>query len=76
MTPPQAPQSAPAVVEVVLHPGPLRTDWCHACKADTRITADLVLLTPGGLSTVGALSWCEVCEDPDCPLPQRRINGG
>lgn len=76
MTPPQAHHAAPATVDVILHPGTLRSAWCPACKADTRITADLVLLAPEGLSTVGTLAWCEICEDPGSPLPPRRITDG
>lgn len=64
----------PAPQGLALHHGTLQTGWCAACKAWTRITADLLLLAPDGLSTIGTLSYCEVCEDPDHPLPARRID--
>lgn len=58
----------------VLHPGTLRPGWCPACKAWTHITADLLLLTPTGVTSVGALAWCEICDDFENPLPARRID--
>jgi hypothetical protein len=59
---------------LALHPGSLQTGWCGVCKAWTHITADLLLLTPTGLTTVGTWAWCEICDDPDSPLPARRID--
>lgn len=75
MTPRPVPQTA-APGDLVLYPGSLRSGWCTVCKAWTRITADLLLLSPAGLSTVGTLTWCEICDDPDSPLPPRRIDRG
>ena len=60
--------------DLSLHAGALRAGWCTTCKAFTHISTDLLLLTPGGVSTVGTWSWCEICDDPDDPLPARRIN--
>ncbi|GGZ23363.1 hypothetical protein GCM10010387_15630 [Streptomyces inusitatus] len=60
-------------VDVVLHPGAVRTDWCPSCKAQTRCTAGLLLLTPDGVTAAGTWTWCEICNDPDSPLPARRI---
>ncbi|RPK58200.1 hypothetical protein EES44_24345 [Streptomyces sp. ADI96-15] len=65
-----------ASTDVALHPGTLRSGWCPECKAWTLITADLLLLSPDGLSTVGTGSWCEICDDADSPLPARRIDRG
>jgi hypothetical protein len=39
-------------------------EWCTACKAYTRVTGAVLMLTPGGVSTVGTWAWCEVCDDP------------
>ncbi|QKW06940.1 hypothetical protein HUT18_11580 [Streptomyces sp. NA04227] len=50
------------------------TGWCADCKAWTQITTPLLLLSPGGVATVGIWTWCEICDDPDSPLPVRRIN--
>ncbi|HLL37262.1 MAG TPA: hypothetical protein VK545_25990 [Streptomyces sp.] len=49
---------------VTLHPGPVRAEWCPACKAYTVVAGDLLLLTPDGVATVGAWAWCETCEEP------------
>jgi hypothetical protein len=59
---------------LVLHPGTLRTGWCRVCKAWTHITAELLLLTPAGVTPGGVWAWCEICDDPDNPLPARRID--
>ncbi|WP_381792972.1 hypothetical protein [Streptomyces niveus] len=75
MTPRPVRQTAPPG-GLVLHPGTLRSGWCTVCKAWTHITADLLLLSPTGLSTVGSFAWCEICDDPDSPLPLRRIDRG
>lgn len=55
-----------------IQPGALRSGWCTDCKAATRWSADLLLVTPDGVTTVGTFSWCEVHEDPASPLPARR----
>ncbi|GAA2948284.1 hypothetical protein ACFPN0_15210 [Kitasatospora cinereorecta] len=73
MTPRQA-RTVPTAL--VLHPGSLREEWCPDCRAFTQITADLLLMSPDGVSTAGAVSFCEVCEDPDSPLPPPRIPRG
>ncbi|MCX4550594.1 MULTISPECIES: hypothetical protein [unclassified Streptomyces] len=75
MRPRPAPQTEPDG-GLILHPGTLRSGWCAVCKAWTHITADLLLLSPGGLTTVGTWAWCEICDDPDSPLPPRRIDRG
>ncbi|MGW6391210.1 hypothetical protein ACWFR1_12075 [Streptomyces sp. NPDC055103] len=74
MTPRPTRHSAPT--GVALHPGSLRTGWCANCRAWTRISADLLLLTLGGVTTAGTWAWCEVHDDPDSPLPARRIDRG
>ncbi|MFD4315000.1 hypothetical protein [Streptomyces sp. NPDC058548] len=66
----------PAPAGLVLHPGSLRSGWCQVCKAWTHITADLVLIAPDGVTTAGTWAWCEICDDPDHPLPARRITRG
>lgn len=53
-------QPAPLTVA----PGKVRDEWCTACKAYTRITGELLLLTAAGVSTVGTWTWCEICDDP------------
>lgn len=50
---------------VTVAPSEVREDWCPVCKAYTRITGSLALLTAAGVSTVGTWAWCSVCEDPD-----------
>lgn len=62
--------------DLSLHTGLLRPDWCTACKAWTRITTDLLLLAPSGITTFGPVSWCEICDDPTIPHPVRRIDRG
>lgn len=41
-----------------------REDWCKACKAYTRVTGDVLMLTPDGVSTIGTWTWCGICDDP------------
>lgn len=41
-----------------------RTEWCTTCKAWTRLTGSVVMLTPYGLATAGTWAWCEICDDP------------
>ncbi|MFJ3249080.1 hypothetical protein [Streptomyces sp. NPDC086782] len=55
----------PAPLTVAVDPGAPRETWCADCKAYTRIAGQVVILTPAGVTTVGAWSWCEICEDPD-----------
>lgn len=71
------PERRPALHQpagLALHPGTLHTGWCTTCKAWTHITTDLLLLAPGGVSVLGRWAWCEICDDPDSPLPARRID--
>ena len=73
--PPQPVREPPAVTGgLSLHPGVLRPGWCTACKAWTCVSTDLLLLSPAGVATAGTWSWCEICEDPDSPLPARRTD--
>lgn len=71
-----APAARPLWTGLALHHGTLRSGWCPACKAYTRITTDLLLLSPEGVAPVGTWTWCEICDDPDHPLPARRIDRG
>ncbi|NGO66797.1 hypothetical protein [Streptomyces boncukensis] len=57
-----------------LHAGHLQSGWCPACKAYTYVSCALLLLTEQGVATIGELGWCEICDDPDDPLPPRRID--
>lgn len=50
---------------VTLAPGDVREDWCTVCKAYTRFTGAMLLLTPDGVTTVGYWVWCEICDDPE-----------
>ncbi|MCX5326287.1 hypothetical protein [Streptomyces sp. NBC_00120] len=74
--PPRRPTAAvlPLRTDLSLHAGRVRSGWCSACKAWTHLTADLLLLAPEGVSTIGTWEWCEICDDPDEPLPARRID--
>lgn len=46
--------------------GTVRPDgWCPTCKANTRHTAEVLVLTPGGVTVAGTAVWCEVHDDPD-----------
>ncbi|MGW2951517.1 hypothetical protein [Streptomyces eurythermus] len=53
----------PLTVHVDL--GPAREDWCITCKAYTRVTGDILMLSPAGVSVVGAWTTCEICDDLD-----------
>ncbi|MGA5497712.1 hypothetical protein ACPCSP_25445 [Streptomyces cinereoruber] len=68
---PARPQAPPGVA---LQPGTAVTDWCALCKAWTRQTVALLLLTVDGVAPAGSWSWCEIHDDPDSPLPPRRID--
>ncbi|MFC8465991.1 hypothetical protein [Streptomyces sp. NPDC057250] len=50
-------------------------EWCADCKAFTRVTARLLVLTADGVGDLGPWTWCEVCDDPDQTLPDRRTCG-
>lgn len=60
------PRRAPAVDEqpAPLEAGDVRADWCPVCKAYTVLTGVTLLLTAGGVATVGTWTWCEICDDP------------
>lgn len=68
---PPAPRPFP-VLTVYVTTSPPRTDWCPACKAYTRFTGDVLLLTPDGVSVVGSYTGCEICDDPG-EEAQRRV---
>ena len=53
--------------------GTSATEWCTACKAWTRVSGDLLLLDPRGVSVVGRYSVCEICDDPDTPKENSRV---
>lgn len=62
---PPMPRPFPATT-VYITAGTPRTRWCTACKAHTGFTGTVLLLTPDGVSTVGAYTGCEICDDePD-----------
>ncbi|MFC7791403.1 hypothetical protein [Streptomyces cinereoruber] len=70
------PVGRPALARPAIHPSTPATGWCTDCKAWTRQTVDLLLLTADGVSPVGTWTWCEIHDDPDSPLPPRRIDRG
>ncbi|WTW95406.1 hypothetical protein OG216_19380 [Streptomycetaceae bacterium NBC_01309] len=72
-TPERTPVVDPQPVSVVTGDG--REDWCAACKAYTRHTGDVLMLSPEGVSTVGAWSWCEICDDPADQPPEEARRG-
>ncbi|WP_413808129.1 hypothetical protein [Streptomyces sp. OE57] len=67
MTPRRRPPVPPPlpVITVYVLPGTPRPDWCHVCKAYTRVTGDVLLLTPAGVSVIGAYAGCEICDEPE-----------
>ncbi|MGW4731824.1 hypothetical protein ACWEQC_22120 [Streptomyces shenzhenensis] len=69
---PEAPPPPPDLVLTVT-PGTAAPEWCPACKAWTRVSGDLLLLAPGGVSVVGRYAWCEICDDPTVPEENRRV---
>jgi hypothetical protein len=66
---------SPAAAGLLLQPVSLATGWCTVCKAETVLTADLLLISLAGVTPVGPWIWCEICDD-DNPLPARRITRG
>ncbi|MFH8577132.1 hypothetical protein [Streptomyces zaomyceticus] len=59
------PAGAPyTAMTLVASTGTPTEEWCTGCKAYTRLAGPLLLLAPGGVSTIGTWSWCEICEDP------------
>lgn len=64
MTPRHQPVPPP-VLTVHVEPGSPRPDWCHVCKAETRFTGDVLLLTPDGVAVVGSYAGCEICDEPE-----------
>ncbi|MFG2404267.1 hypothetical protein ACGFR8_07985 [Streptomyces brevispora] len=68
-----APPARSLPLPVPLVPGAdWRVEWCTACKAWSRLTGSIVLLTPDGVSTVGTWAWCEICDDPTDQPEARR----
>ncbi|MEU8836578.1 hypothetical protein [Streptomyces sp900116325] len=66
-------QPTPAVAVAT---DPAQSTWCSHCKADTRFTIGVFVLSSTGVTRVNGLSFCDVCDDPDSPLPVRRIDRG
>ncbi|MEW2568332.1 hypothetical protein [Streptomyces sp. NPDC047070] len=58
---------AAAPPAVTVETGEAREAWCKACKAWTRATGDVLVLTADGVTTVGTWSLCEIDpgHDPD-----------
>ncbi|MCF3960269.1 hypothetical protein [Streptomyces fuscigenes] len=63
----------PADLVLTVTPGTSAPEWCPACKAYTRLAGDLLLLEPGGVTTVGRYAWCQVCDDPRFPKENPRV---
>lgn len=65
MTGPRQPSGAPyTALRLTTAPGTPTEEWCATCKAYSRLSGALLLLAPGGVSTIGTYSWCDICEDP------------
>ncbi|GGZ73254.1 hypothetical protein ACFOOM_00915 [Streptomyces echinoruber] len=45
--------------------------WCAACKAYSGFTTDVVSLYPAGVTVVGSVTGCVLCNDPDDPEVNR-----
>lgn len=56
--------------------GAPRPTWCPVCKAYAAVTCDLYALLPAGLTRLGAVAACEICDDPTDALPRARTSGG
>ena len=67
---PARPTTGPAPVTVTVETGEPRETWCTACKAFTRATGDVLVLTADGVATVGTWTFCDTCEDPADPEPR------
>jgi len=52
--------------------GNVRGDqWCGVCKAYTGFTASLVAMGVEGVTVVGTVTGCIICDDPDDPEAHR-----
>ncbi|MFF5668810.1 hypothetical protein ACFY8S_01515 [Streptomyces hygroscopicus] len=58
-------RTPPPLLTIHVEAGPPRPDWCRTCKAHTRFTGDVLLLTPAGVAIVGAYAGCEICDEPE-----------
>jgi len=65
MTPRRPVEPRPADVEVTASAANVSAEWCSTCKAYTLLAGEIVLLTPGGVATVGYWAWCETCDPPE-----------
>lgn len=65
MSPRRQVEPRPADVEVTASAANVSAEWCSTCKAYTLLAGEIVLLTPGGVATVGYWAWCETCDPPE-----------
>jgi hypothetical protein len=65
MSPRRPVEPRPADVEVTASAANVSAEWCSTCKAYTLLAGEMVLLTPGGVATVGYWAWCETCDPPE-----------
>jgi hypothetical protein len=45
--------------------------WCAVCKAYTAFTADVLAIGADGVTVVGTVTGCIICDDPDDPEVRR-----
>lgn len=48
-----------------------RPQWCPACKANSALTTGVYALFPTGVTSLGTVTVCEICDDPDDPEANR-----
>ncbi|MFJ7489692.1 hypothetical protein ACIQZB_00275 [Streptomyces sp. NPDC097727] len=51
--------------------GTPRPGWCPACKANSAFTTSVCALFPTGVTSLGTVTVCEICDDPDDPEANR-----
>jgi hypothetical protein len=67
-TSPRSPQTAFPRLDVGNATG---DQWCGVCKAYTGFTVDLVAIGAEGVTVVGTVTGCIICDDPDDPEARR-----
>lgn len=61
----RVPGPPPSTVPVEM--GEPRETWCWSCKAFTRLTGDVLVLGPEGVTPVGTWTYCDICDDQEDP---------
>ncbi|GHA94604.1 hypothetical protein [Streptomyces chryseus] len=72
---PRPPAPPDAVLPLTITSTTPTEEWCTACKAYTRLTGELLALTPDGVSTLGPWTWCDICTDTNDPDDRRPAHG-